>query len=55
MKRQLVRLGRLSAFFDPHDIWWGLFWNEQYFYWCPIPLVPLRWSRKGRGGEGDVR
>ena len=43
MARRL-RLGRLSIYVDPRDIWLGVYVAPTAVYVCPLPLLVFRWE-----------
>ena len=43
MKR--LRLGRLSAYLEPRDIWVGIYVAPTAIYVCPLPMLVIRWRR----------
>lgn len=41
----LVRLGRLSLYLEPRDMWVGCYVARDAVYVCPVPCVVVRWQR----------
>jgi hypothetical protein len=40
-----ITIGRLSIYFEPRDVWAGVFVAPAAVYVCPIPCLVLRWAR----------
>jgi hypothetical protein len=36
--------GHLVVYVEPRDAWRGLFFGEQGIYWCPLPLLVVKWT-----------
>ena len=45
-----IRVGRLSVYVEPRDVWVGAFIGESAVYVCPLPLLVFKWDRNGRRG-----
>ena len=37
---------RISAKFDKHDIWIGVYWETGQAYVCVLPCLPIKLTRK---------
>jgi hypothetical protein len=37
--------GRLKIYFEPVDVWIGVYIADDYFYVCPLPCLVFRWVR----------
>jgi hypothetical protein len=42
-----LRIGRLSIYIEPRDIWVGAYIARQAVYVCPVPLLVIKWQRHG--------
>jgi hypothetical protein len=40
-----LQVGRLSIYFEPRDIWVGVFMGPSAIYVCPLPMLVVRWWR----------
>jgi hypothetical protein len=40
-----LRLGRLSIYVEPRDIWVGLYIAPAAVYVRPLPLIVFKWER----------
>lgn len=47
MARRRPRLGRLTVYLEPRDLWIGLYVAPAAVYVCPLPLLVFRWARGG--------
>lgn len=36
--------GRLSVYWEPRDLWVGVYVARDAVYVCPVPTVVLRWT-----------
>jgi hypothetical protein len=47
--RAWVRLervqGRLSVYWEPRDVWVGVYVADRAVYVCPLPTLVVRWRR----------
>lgn len=50
-----LRIGRLSLYVEPRDVWVGLYAAPDAFYVCPLPTVVLRWQRHPHRRKGHPR
>jgi len=41
----MIDFGRLSIYFEPRDVWIGMYVAPSTIYVCPIPCLVLRWTR----------
>jgi hypothetical protein len=41
-----IRLGRLSIYIEPRDVWVGAYIAPAAVYVCPLPLVVFKWDRR---------
>ncbi len=37
---------RLRLLIEPRDLWVGLFVSPHALYFCPLPMLVLRWDRR---------
>lgn len=42
-----LKAGRLAVYVEPRDIWIGAYVATNAVYVCPLPLLVIRWSRRG--------
>ncbi|WP_433364258.1 hypothetical protein [Streptosporangium sp. CA-115845] len=47
MADRRLRIGRFSIYVEPRDIWVGVYIAPAAVYICPLPLLVLKWDRKG--------
>lgn len=40
-----ARLGRLSVYLEPRDLWVGAYVAPDAVYVCPLPVLVFRWLR----------
>ena len=40
-----LQRGRLAIYFEPRDIWVGVYVAYTAVYVCPLPMVVIRWTR----------
>jgi len=36
---------RITIYFEPRDIWVGVYVAELFIYVCPLPCLVIRWRR----------
>jgi hypothetical protein len=41
-----LRWGRLAVYLEWRDQWIGRFIADDAVYWCPLPCLVLRWTRR---------
>jgi hypothetical protein len=41
----MIRVGRVSIYFEPRDLWVGVYVSRQHLFVCPLPAVVIRWAR----------
>lgn len=46
MSDRRIRLGRLSVYVEPRDIWVGVYVAPAAVYVCPLPLLVVKWDRR---------
>ncbi|GAA0853280.1 hypothetical protein ACFQVD_26810 [Streptosporangium amethystogenes subsp. fukuiense] len=46
MADRRLRIGRLSIYVEPRDIWVGVYVAPAAIYVCPLPLLVVKWDRK---------
>ena len=39
---------RIRIYLEPRDLWVGLYVSPRHLYWCPLPCLVVRWTRKRR-------
>jgi hypothetical protein len=37
---------RLKVYFEPRDVWVGVYVGLLYVYVCPLPFLVIRWKRR---------
>lgn len=42
-----LRLGRLSIYVKPADLWVGVYIARRAVYVCPLPCLVFKWARVG--------
>lgn len=40
-----LKFGRLSIYFEPRDVWVGLYVHPYALYVCPLPCIVIKWER----------
>lgn len=38
----------MRVYIDKRDMWVGYYRAEDYHYVCPLPMLVIRWARRGR-------
>ncbi|MGS2645923.1 hypothetical protein [Streptosporangium sp. G12] len=46
MSARRLRIGRLSIYLEPRDLWVGLYIAPTALYFCPLPVLVLKWDRQ---------
>lgn len=46
MTKHRIRIGRMSVYVEPRDIWVGVYIAPNAVYVCPVPLLVIKWDRK---------
>lgn len=41
-----IRMGRLSVYIEPCDLWMGAYISPFAVYVCPLPMLVIRWRRQ---------
>lgn len=41
-----MHIGRLSLYWEPRDLWVGVFVGEHAVYICPLPTLVIRWRTR---------
>ena len=40
-----LKVGRLSVYAEPRDVWIGVYLAPSAIYVCPVPFIVIKWER----------
>lgn len=41
----MITIPSVDIYFEPRDLWVGIYYSDDHVYVCPCPTVVFRWKR----------